>query len=83
MGIDIPFNVIARFGSEERDIRENTFGGVYAMLPSVDEEDYNKTLFKSNDGGDTKKGNNWWFVVIGVIMILSIIIYLIISKNKK
>jgi hypothetical protein len=83
MGIDIPFNVIERFGSEERDIRENTFGGVYAMLPSVDEEDYNKTLSKSNDGGDSKKGNNWWIIVIGVIMILFIVIYLIISKNKK
>ena len=89
MGLDIPFNVIERYGPEERDVRYNTFGGVYAMLPSVDTNDYNKTVSGSTSitestASNTKNKNKWWLIIlVGTIILLFIIIYIIISKSKK
>lgn len=76
MGLDIPINVIEKYGTDERDIRYNTFGGVYAMLPLVDEEDYNKTLYKTIR--NTKQGSKWMIILFVIILLL--MIYYIIKK---
>jgi hypothetical protein len=89
MGLDVPINVIERYGTEERDVRYTTFGGVYAMLPNVEREDYNNSIVKISEGDKMNqdrynKGNNkLWILFIGGIMILFIIVYVIISKSKK
>lgn len=90
MGLDIPINVVERYGSEERDVRYSTFGGVYAMLPNVDKEDYNKSLASENSKNsenykvnNNNNNNKWWIFLIGGIIILLILVYIIISKSKK